>query len=116
MCENASIFEPHIQYGGPHDRDPSQVIQAGTNETEEDAAIRARMDQIRQRRAEVAVAAEIAATARPFAEVALDYSAASTASEANSFNNNSFNNNSFSNDDDNDSTEEDDEPVYAASL
>ena len=111
MCENASIFEPHIQYGGPHDRDPSQVIQAGTNETEEDAAIRARMDQIRQRRAEVTVAAEIAASARPFAEVALDYSAASTASEANS-----FNNNSFSDDDDNDSTEEDDEPVFAASI
>ena len=108
MCQNASIFEPHIQYGGPYDRDPSQVLQAGTNETEEDVAIRARMEQIRQRRADVAVASEIAAGARPFAELALDYSMVTAAGEVDSFNNNEE-------EEDDDSTE-DDEPEVAPSI
>ena len=109
MCQNASIFEPHIQHGGPFDRDPSQVLQAGTNETEEDVAIRARMEQIRQRRADAAVASEIAADARPFAQLALDYSMVTAAGEADSFNNNE------DEEDDDDSTE-DDEPVFAPSI
>ena len=104
MCQNASIFEPHLQYGGLYDRDPSQVIQAGTNETAEDAAIRARMEQIRQRRTDVVVAAEAGASARPFADEALDYSA-STVSNANSFNNNV-----------DDESADDDEPEIAASI
>ena len=104
MCQNASIFEPHLQYGGLYDQDPSQVVQAETNETAEDAAIRARMEEIRQRRADIVVAAETGASARPFADVALDLSA-STVSNANSVNNN----------DEEDSTD-DDEPEYAPSI
>ena len=104
MCQNSSIFEPHLQHGGLYDQDPSQVVQTEANETAEDAAIRARMEEIRQRRADIVVAAETGASARPFADVALDLSA-STVSNANSVNNN----------DEEDSTD-DDEPEYAPSI
>ena len=48
MCDSGSILEPHIQFGGPYDRDPSQVVTT-VEVNEEDEAIRARMEEIRQR-------------------------------------------------------------------
>ena len=62
------------------------------------------MEEIRQRRADIVVAAETGASARPFMDAALDLSV-STVSNANSVNNN----------DEDDSTD-DDEPEYAPSI